>query len=218
MTDVESPDYYELLREARQEALEGVDLPDACQILEPRPASVAILAPEWPRCALLGQCINITGDGPDLDEQGKPRWSWAVGVRASGSIRLDGVFVTDPAAALRELETRLPPSRRQTDPADQSTSTGIFHAFVHRSKKMPSGRFEETGRYWRSERNDVVAECRHVPSGEIIYFAIGLRAFYPTAAGAKRALRHSAAEIRRGPLSWTETTERGRPRDLKEIP
>lgn len=78
--------------------------------------------------------------------------------------------------------------------------------------QVPIGEYVETGRYWRSELDDVVAECMH-GTGFVIYHVVWSRCggYYATLPGAKTAARlysgnrTSSTEKR----AWFETDQRG---------
>lgn len=111
MTTPTTRQIVEALRDARNHALDEEErIPGQIEIREYAPNSVSVHATEWGDVVLLGRCVNIRGDGPDLDEQNRLVWSWAAG-RMVGKHRESGTY-RDLASAMRELVGRLPPRKR----------------------------------------------------------------------------------------------------------
>lgn len=106
--DYTSPNLVRALQESRRDEMDRVDdqLPDAVKVVVIRETQVYVTAAPWGSKVLLGQCVNFSGDGPDLDSSGVPCWSWAVGEPDGKGYRPAGMFGSIETA-LAELRAAL---------------------------------------------------------------------------------------------------------------
>ncbi len=68
---------------------------------------VEVSSEEWHGLVMLGRCRNAADDGPELDADGEPRWSWAVGLREGRTVeRLLEPYSRDVQQALNAIRRR----------------------------------------------------------------------------------------------------------------